>query len=231
MLLTALLAGLAMGAASSLHCAGMCGPIASAMLMVTGNKDDPLPSLLWLQAGKAMSYVLAGAAFGVFGAGLFGVLDFTAAHAVLQWTAAITIVWTGLAVAGVVPAFAGLDRMLMPLATGVARLRNVAGFGGPAPTVLAGMAWGLTPCAMVYTALFNSLLTGSALGGMVMMAGFALGTVPAVTASASGMGALRRLANGKWRFAAGLSLAGAGVLGLLLTAPGSPLCITGANWG
>ena len=224
-MLAAILSGLVMGLASSLHCAGMCGPIGCAMLLSNGTLD-PRRALLVAQAGKLAAYTLLGAAFGIFGAGIYGVLNLQIAHKVLQWSASLTIVWMGLATLGLVPAMAGLDRVFAPAAAAVGGLRSRwtgSGYGGLAA---AGLVWGAMPCAMVYMALFNSVLSGSWVNGAAMMAAFGLGTVPAVTLSVLGLMRVRRLGNapgGRWW--AGSALAASGVVGLLLTVPGSPLCV------
>jgi sulfite exporter TauE/SafE len=50
-----------------------------------------------------------------------------------------------------------------------------------------GIAWGFMPCAMVYGALMMALLTGSGFGGAMLMAGFALGTLPALVVTSLGL--------------------------------------------
>ncbi len=230
MLLGIILTGLAMGLASSLHCAGMCGPIACALLLGGGERRPAviLAETLTAQAARITSYMVLGAAFGVFGAGLYGVINWQSAHLIMQWAAALTIMWMGLSVAGVVPAMAGLDRLFLPLAGRLGTLRHgLATAGGPPQLVVGGLLWGAMPCAMVYAALLNSLLTGSVTGGVALMAGFGLGTVPAVTLSALGLFRLRRVtATQTGRTLAGAGLVAAGVLALLLTAPGGPLCLS-----
>ena len=60
---------------------------------------------------------------------------------------------------------------------------------------------------MVYGALFYAMLSGSALGGAEVMAGFALGTLPSVTAVALGLSGFRRLGNVKGaRIGVGLAI-------------------------
>ncbi len=224
-MLTAALSGLVMGLASSLHCAGMCGPIGCALLLST-DRVDPRLALLSAQAGKLASYTLLGAAFGIFGGGVYGILNLEAAHTALQWSASLTILWMALATVGLVPAMAGLDRVLAPAASALAGVRSKWAGTGYAGLAMGGMLWGAMPCAMVYMALFNSLIAGSALDGATMMTGFALGTVPAVTLSALGLFRMSRLtASSVNRWWAGAALAASGTLGLLLTVPGSPLCI------
>lgn len=228
MLVENLIGGLLMGGASSLHCAGMCGPIGCMMLMgsPTASRDlDPSLLIMSAQGGRIVSYVLLGTMFGVAGSGLFGVLNLEAAHQALQWTAAATIIWMGLSIAGLAPSIPGLDRMLAPAAGGMAAVRS-RWLGGYPQLGIAGLIWGLTPCAMVYAALLNSLLAGSTLGGATVMLGFGLGTLPAVTISSFGLFRIGKLtATRRARMIAGSVLIGAGMAGLLLTVPGSPLCI------
>lgn len=230
MLLGVLLTGLTMGFASSLHCAGMCGPIACAMLLAGPGERRPgaiLLQTLASQAARITSYMAAGAAFGIFGAGLFGLVNLQSAHTLMQFAAALTIIWMGLSVAGLVPAMAGLDRFFLPLAGRMGGLRQGLAPAGYPHLVLGGLLWGAMPCAMVYAALLNSLLTGSVHGGIVLMAGFGLGTVPAVTLSAMGLFRLRNVTGTpKGRALAGAALVAAGIAGMVLTAPGGPLCIS-----
>lgn len=225
-MLTALVAGLIMGFASSLHCAGMCGPIGCA-LITSDPKRDPLLAVLAAEIGKLGAYVALGAAFGLFGAGLYGALNLTAVHLVLQWSASLTIIWMALATFGVVPALAGLDRALAPTALMLARLRAGWAMGGYGKLVISGLIWGAAPCAMVYAAIFNSLLTGSAATGAVMMAGFGLATIPAVTIASIGLARLSRVsATRPGRVLAGSALLTAGAIGLFTSVPGTPFCIS-----
>ena len=48
--------------------------------------------------------------------------------------------------------------------------------------VLAGAANGLLPCGLVYSAVLTAAATGSATGAVTLMAGFGLGTIPALIA-------------------------------------------------
>src|SRR5690606_14019757 len=107
-------------------------------------------------------------------------LDLSALHQAMQWVAALVVIWMGLATAGMVPALAGADRLLAPIAGGLARYRMAASAGGPEAALATGLIWGLTPCAMVYAAIFNSLLTGDAWMGTLLMLSFGIGTIPAV---------------------------------------------------
>ena len=227
---SAIIWGLSLGVGSALHCAGMCGPIGCAFLSVTDAGQPGLPSwarLALAQSGRIFAYVLLGLVSGAVGASFFQRVDLTAAHNVLQWIAAGFVVWLGLSTARLVPRYAGLDRVFAPVAGTVARARFALSQGGPERDLVSGLIWGLTPCPMVYAALFNSALIGSREDAMVMMLVFGLTTsVPVMISS------LTLYRASKWRqrpghIFAGLLTAGAGIIAFLLTAPFSPFCITG----
>lgn len=221
--------GLLLGLGSSLHCAGMCGPLGCSLLLLGGpdrSRAALLGRLAAMQLGRVMSYLGLGLAFGTFGAGLQAGFDTTAVHLGLQWAAGGAVVWLGLATAGVVPSLAMADHLTAPVARGLAGVRGKLSGGGPEIALLAGIVWGITPCAMVYTALFNSLLTGNAADGMLLMLAFGLGTVPAVVLSTLALVGARSMARRPGRKVAGALMVGAGTIALLLTVPGSPLCIS-----
>lgn len=225
----ALVWGFLLGMGASLHCAGMCGAIGCALLVTTDHAAGSRPPwrrLAVMQLGRVTSYLVLGLAFGAFGAGLFRSLDFTAAHAVMQWLAAAIVIWMGLATAGLAPSIAGIDRALAPLANRTARLRLLLSQSGPELDIVSGLIWGLTPCPIVYLAIFNAMLLGSTEQGLAMMLVFGLVTsVPVMVSALALHGATGRRGR-PGRRAAGLSLIGAGILAFALTTPGSPLCIT-----
>lgn len=221
--------GLLLGLGSSLHCAGMCGPLGCSLLLFGGtgqSRLDLASRLAAMQFGRITSYALLGLAFGVFGAGLQTRLDTVNIHLALQWAAGTAVIWLGLATAGLVPSLALADPVLAPMAQRLARVRSSLSGGGIEVALVAGLVWGITPCAMVYAALFNSLLTGNAADGMLLMLAFGLGTVPAVVLSTLALVGARSMKRRPGRRTAGALMIAGGILALLLTVPGSPLCIS-----
>lgn len=225
-----LVGGVLLGLASSLHCAAMCGGIASGVVFLFHPQDtrSRVRVLMSAQAGRIAAYVAAGAVLGAAGAGLYGAFDHAAAYRLLQWAGAATLMWIGLSVAGLLPSPAVLDRRVAALSgtmSGmVGRLQQLSVVGPFA----AGVAWGTVPCPMVYAALFTATLTGSAVSGGALMLGFGLGTLPAVTATAFGVATLARVeARAVARTTIGLAIA---VLGFSTLYPSSPtaglLCLT-----
>lgn len=171
-------AGLAGGAT---HCAGMCGPFVVAQV-TSGLAARPTLTRLSAGAlvpyhlGRAATYVGLGAAAGlasgmvVHGAGfrplLVGLLALGAAlmlaQAVAQLAALLPTAPAGLA-----------DRVARAAAPLLADPRGGRRF-------LLGLVLGFLPCGLLYGAIAAAAATGSAFGGALAMAGFALGTVPAL---------------------------------------------------
>lgn len=223
--------GLLLGLASSLHCAGMCGGIASGLVFAfdpQGGRARQATVLLVSQMGRIASYVLAGTFLGAVGSEFYGAFNHAAAHLVMRWAAAAALGWIGLSMLGLAPPLTFVDRLTGPIARLARHPGRLALAGGYAGPLVAGAAWGLLPCGMVYGALFYAMLTGSGGGGATVMAGFGLGTLPAVTATALGVASLRRLAFlPRIRIAAGLALiALAAASALLPAAAWEGLCLT-----
>jgi uncharacterized protein len=204
-----LLGGLLLGLASSLHCAGMCGAIASSLMFAfaAGEREaERAGALMAAHAGRVLMYVAGGAILGAVGSTLYGSFDHAGAFLVMRWAAAVALGWIGLSVAGFAPSLSIVDRVAAPIAT---RLRFGASkpMRGATGAFASGLLWGLLPCGMVYGALFYAMLTGDAWRGAAVMAGFGLGTLPSVTAVALGLSRFRRLAQRRnARVAVGLGI-------------------------
>jgi sulfite exporter TauE/SafE len=187
------LAGAALGIASTLHCAGMCGAIASSLMFCSAEASlrGQLRTLALTHLGRITAYAMAGAAVGAAGSTMIAWLDRDLAFRMLQWAGAVALMWIGLSTAGLVPALSGLDRVLAPVSSTMTRVAGSFGGRSP-PPFLAGLAWGLLPCAMVYGALFTAMMSGSAFGGALVMAGFGAGTLPGLITTAFGVRTLAR---------------------------------------
>lgn len=230
-----IISGLLMGLASSLHCAGMCGAIAASILAPT-NRDDappqhPLRALLFMQAGRSMTYILTGSLVGGLG-GMFDSLLITSGfQPVMRVLAGGFVIYAGLAVIGIAPALARLDRYLPTTLHQTAMRPALAGYPNavkppsgrstPPPrqtkfrtglgNFSIGAALGLTPCAMVYNALLTAMMAGSSTKAGLFMASFAVAALPAVVFAALGINFLRGKA-GQDRITRALRLSISGAL-------------------
>lgn len=215
------LGGVLLGLASTLHCAGMCGGIATSIVLLfnPATARQRLGVLMLAQAGRITGYVAAGAILGAAGSGLYGAFNAAGAFRLLQWAAAAAVVWLGLTLAGLVPMPAAVDRLVARVSAVLARWLAPLRLSAIGPFV-AGLTWGVIPCPMVYAALFTAMLSGSGIGGGVVMAGFGLATLVPVTLTGLGVSSLARIeAHGRARLLVGIAIA---LLGASTVLPGSP---------
>jgi sulfite exporter TauE/SafE len=178
--MTALVTGLIFGAAGSLHCVGMCGP-----LVLTIGRGLRRPSraaqvrhALAYHSGRVLTYVALGSMAGLVGEtlstwGLGRALAITAGLLLLL-AALGSVVPRQLRGWSAPPAAFATHACV--LAGRWSRLHPVA---GPA---LAGAANGLLPCGLVYSALLTAAAMGTTASAVALMAGFGLGTIPALVA-------------------------------------------------
>ena len=219
-----LIAGLLLGVSSSLHCFGMCSGIAASLhLAATSNTNQPARTLylttLVINSGRIAGYMTAGAIVGGIGSSIFGAFDRSLMHAVLRWAAAASLGWVGLSMIGLLP----FPTILYRAASVVSDLMNTTANNVRLPPVIglfmSGAVWGFLPCAMVYATLFYAMLSGSWLGGAIVMLGFGLGTLPALVGTGLGISLLRRWATSVWlRNIVGLAILMLGIVSVILPA-------------
>ncbi|NTE84552.1 sulfite exporter TauE/SafE family protein [Agrobacterium tumefaciens] len=230
---TLLASGFLMGLAGSLHCAGLCGGIASSLLLATHGGEmcaiARVRTVSSLQLGRVLVYVLAGASVGTLGGALDFMLQLSQAQPVLRLLAAFTVVCSGLSIAGVLPAMGTFDGRIRR--SSAALTDRILPGGRWASPLLAGIGWGFAPCAMVYNALLTGMLAGSPQGGAMFMAGFGVATVPAVGSVALGVSFLKSRGahhrrKSTMRKGLGLGLTALGLLSLVEPAMSlSALCL------
>ncbi|KAA0994189.1 sulfite exporter TauE/SafE family protein [Dyadobacter sp. UC 10] len=167
-----------MGLVSSLHCIGMCGPIALAMPVHRGNFVWQAAGLLTYNLGRAGGYALLGMLVGSLGASLawIGLLQYLSIAAGIVML--FYVFWPG-----------SLNRYLKPpvfwvklISTLKKKMALLLQSRRLDKSALLGFLNGLLPCGMVYMALLSSVATGSTAGGAIYMLLFGLGTFPAMLA-------------------------------------------------
>lgn len=226
---TAFAGGMLFGLASALHCSAMCGGVACGALMLLGAQSpaERFRQLALLQVGRVMSYATIGGVAAIIGTTILS-LHSGQNFQIMRWAAAVSLIWMGLVLAGMMPRIAALDSGLAGLAgivsTATRPLRNMPTAG---PLAL-GMVWGLNACPMVYGAAFTASLTGSVGRGAIFMTGFGIGTIPAVLAAAGGITFMRQAKFAPaWRMAAGVAIALLGFASIYLPLPAAlGFCLT-----
>ena len=212
------IAGLLLGLSSSLHCFGMCSGIAASLHLAASldprqSPRDLLATTLLINAGRITGYVVAGIFVGAVGSSIFGAFDHSTGHAVLRWAAAAALGWIGLSMLEIVPLPAVLYRMASHVSHYMDTIARATRLPASMALFLSGTVWGFLPCAMVYAALFYAMLSGSGLGGAIVMAGFGIGTLPVLIGTGLGFPLLRRRSTSVWlRNAVGVAIIMVGVV-------------------
>jgi uncharacterized protein len=211
-------AALMSGLLGGVHCAAMCGGIA------TGLSFGQRPAgagTQWLHAlqpnlGRVLGYTVAGAIVGGFGHGLVAVVQIPNLALVMRMAVGAMMVVIALRLLDPTSAFNPLARpgralwqRLQPLQRGLL----------PTDTALKriamGVLWGWLPCGLSATLLTTAWLQASAVHGAMTMAAFGLGTLPIMlplTWSGARLG--QRLQRGGVRIAAGVLVLLAGAITL-----------------
>ncbi len=185
------IAGITFGFVGSIHCVGMCGPLAMSLPGGGQQRWRFLAERLIYNLGRAVTYTLLG--------GIFGALGLLVALAGYQQ-------WLSLGV-GVIMVLSVLvpwvQRRLGRLEQGAGSfMRHVIGpiqslykRGGAWAMLGVGLLNGFLPCGFVYAALATASTAGSIYTSMTFMAAFGLGTLPAMYV----ISVARRLASAEWR--------------------------------
>ena len=168
----------AMGLVGSLHCIGMCGPIA--MTFPIGNRSliGRLSGGVVYNLGRIFTYTALGLLIGFMG-------DFFITPKI-QSTVSISFgviillsIFLPKALKKRVSVTAPVRGFFLTLRNRLGRLLSL---GTNRSLFAIGLLNGLLPCGMIYLALTSSFITGSAVKGGLFMAAFGLGTFPAMLA-------------------------------------------------
>ncbi len=175
MIYTAFLVGLF----GSLHCIGMCGPIA---LMLPLDRHDPINRLVQVflyHAGRLLSYGLIGLFFGWIGQGIV-LSGFQQQLSIVLGVLIVLIV--------VLPdKWLHTFSLTKPLYLMYRKVQIALGRQlkrrGAFSLLFIGITNGFLPCGLVYLALFGAVGMGKWAEGVLYMVLFGLGTIPMMTAA------------------------------------------------
>lgn len=176
MLWPVMISGFTLGAAGSLHCVGMCGPLSLALPVHHLPKTQKFFYLLLYQFGRIITYSAIGLLFGLAGRRIF-------ISGYQQWfSIAMGILVLSLALLYFIGQktvhFKLLNRFYFFVQHQIGRLLRSA--NGPLSFLLMGMANGLLPCGMIYIALAATLSFTEVIQSVSFMAMFGAGTLPAM---------------------------------------------------
>ena len=166
-----------LGLISSLHCVGMCGPIAMMLPVDHQNEAKKVTQIITYHLGRLTAYATIGLIFGLLGRGFF--------LAGLQQKMSIFIGIAMIAAVLIPERIFSKYNFSKPVYKVISNLKSTLGkqFKNKSYKSLftIGLLNGFLPCGMVYLALFGAIAMQSASFGVLYMLLFGLGTVPLMT--------------------------------------------------
>jgi hypothetical protein len=196
------------------HCVGMCGGIVGAFSLGAPARWSMLFSY---NAGRILSYAVAGAIAGALGAASMGLEGQVPVRLILYFLANLMLVALGLYLLGLTHTLAFAEqagqhlwRRLQPLTRRFLPVRTAA------QAFPLGVLWGWLPCGLVYSALTTALTAGGSGRGALMMLAFGLGTLPNLLLAGIFLARLNEFVRRPVvRMVSGLLVLGFGLYGLL----------------
>jgi sulfite exporter TauE/SafE len=196
------------GLVTSLHCAGMCGPLACSLMPVGGDRSDAQTVTTVYHVSRLTGYALLGGVAGGLGSAPLAFVSGTA----LRWIPWVLVVFF------VALAFRW-DRYLPKIAAlGKLTWKMQAWLRGRSRTeaaVVLGVATPLLPCGPLYFLVALAMLSGSPLRGVEFMLAFGIGTVPLLWLAQTQFHWVRQKLSPLWlgRLRVGLALSTAVIIG------------------
>jgi uncharacterized protein len=173
-----LISGLLLGIFGSLHCVGMCGPIALALPIHQYSKFKKYLAVVLYNLGRAVTYGLLGLVFGSIGQSFY----------LVNLQQSVSIVMGLFLLASVflahTNALSFFKLNFLRQAIQVLKIQVTLLFkkNGLSYLFLIGLLNGLLPCGLVYMAMAVAIASGHALSGLLLMFAFGLGTFPIMIA-------------------------------------------------
>jgi uncharacterized protein len=173
MLIPTITAGFTLGLLGSLHCVGMCGPLALSLPNHHSRRNKQIISSVIYNFGRVITYSLLGLIFGMIGKG-FSAIGFQQLFSILAGSVMmiLTILYFGYKQSYQPQWFKSFTWALQSFIA--ASMQRSSG------ALTIGIANGLLPCGMVYTAIAGALVSNSVLSSAIFMGSYGLATVPAM---------------------------------------------------
>ena len=169
---------LMIGLVGSLHCIGMCGPIAVALPL--GNKGSAYRLLggITYNLGRIISYAALGAVFGLLGQGIEMAGLQKWASLLIGAVMVLSVLFPALFKGKVKweAVFFGYAGKM------VGKFRKLFKISSIPSLFTIGILNGLLPCGLVYVAIAGAINTNSFYDGILFMVIFGLGTIPVMLA-------------------------------------------------
>jgi len=168
---TTTLAALGLGLATSIHCVGMCGPLACGLGNLARSEGERLTAATLYHGTRLFSYGVIGAICGALGRQPLAWF-FNSPAVLLPWVLVAVLLIMACGWDKRIPRPAMLNRF-------IARFRfKTTSFSAYGAASAMGLLTPFLPCGYLYLIFAASLLAGSAAKGAEFTLAFGLGTVP-----------------------------------------------------
>lgn len=164
-------AGLVLGAIGSLHCVGMCGPIALSLPVVNTSHASKYIGTLLYNLGRVVTYAMLGVLFGLIGQSLVW-MGFQQGLSIALGVLLLLLVLLPKRFTNRIQIF---PKAMASIRGGIGKLFQTRSYSS---LFTIGVLNGLLPCGLVYMAIAGAIATASVVQSSVWMAAFGLGTLP-----------------------------------------------------
>ena len=167
-----------LGITGSLHCVGMCGPIALSIPINNNTLFSKISGAFIYNFGRVITYSFLGLLFGIIGK-TFSLFGLQQALSILVGVIILIWIFKFSFLQNILSKINFIDRLLSLLRKNISKL-----FSTHSNTSLLsiGLLNGLLPCGLVYLAIAGAVTFGSILNSIFFMAVFGLGTLPMMLA-------------------------------------------------
>ncbi|MCP3931340.1 MAG: sulfite exporter TauE/SafE family protein [Bacteroidetes bacterium] len=162
------------GLVGSLHCIGMCGPIALALPYQAKSKWRIAGNTLLYNFGRVVTYSLMGVVIGLIGKGLF-MAGYQSILSIVLGVILLIIALFSIQVESKLLSVPIINRLSFRLKS---KLGSLLKAHFTSSIFLIGILNGLLPCGLVYMAIAGAVSTGSIMNAMFYMVLFGMGTIP-----------------------------------------------------
>jgi uncharacterized protein len=162
------------GMAGSLHCVGMCGPIAMALPQQGAYRWAMVGKLLLYHLGRITTYAGLGMLIGFLGQGLV-LAGLQMYVSVLLGVLLLVVALLSINVETMIHRWAPVRQFQQWVRRSMGQLLNAR---SNSALLGLGMLNGLLPCGLVYMAVVGAVATGNVFQGAAYMALFGAGTIP-----------------------------------------------------
>lgn len=169
-----IITALVLGFGGSMHCAGMCGPIAISLPLGQGSSTlNKISGALLYNLGRTLTYGVLGAIFGIVGEG-FSLAGFNRYFSITMGLIMVISVFFP-SIFKKINASSGYFSFMNSIKS---RLQKLFHKQSKSSLFTIGLLNGLLPCGLVVYAIVGAIASGSIINSTLFMVFFGLATIP-----------------------------------------------------